>query len=92
MDQVRAGSDFDFINMTGMELTYLLACRTNAQLAGKKAQEQFMAKLGASLILVADTLRGPIEAVEDRNAMAERLIGVCNQWIRNLLEPSLAKK
>jgi hypothetical protein len=46
--------------------------------------------LGAGLIVVANTLRGPVMAAADRCQAAEKMVQLAAEWLRRLLEPSVS--
>src|SRR5262249_44142697 len=79
---------FHFANVTGEELYQLLARRAEERPAGKPAQERLPAVLGAALIVVAETLRGPVETARDPGQMIEKMIAFSSDWLPKLLEPA----
>jgi hypothetical protein len=83
---------FHFANMIGEELHQLLARRAEERLAGKSDQERLPAVLGAALVVVAETLRGPVETADDPGQMIEKMIAFSSDWLRKLLEPAAGKK
>ncbi len=84
-----ATDPFKFTNVTGLELNRLLERRVAERLASRPGQERFQAMLGAALIVVADTLQGPVRAATDPKQAADRMIELCANWLRNLLEPAI---
>ena len=81
----------DFAGRTGQELYRLLAQRASEELPGESDFARFTAILAASLIPVAEVLRGPIEQARDADRMADEMIEFSSRQLRGLLEPVLRK-
>jgi len=81
---------YKFTNVTGVELSQLLARRAEERLASLPSHEHFQAMLGAGLIVVANTLRGPVMAAVDQHQAAEKMVQLAADWLRKLLEPSVS--
>jgi hypothetical protein len=82
-----ATDPYKFSNVTGVELSQLLAQRVAERLSSLPSHEQFQAMLGAALIVVANTLQGPVKAATDPRQAAEQMIQLSADWLRKLLEP-----
>ena len=91
LDEV-AHEPFHFVNVTGQELFRLLSRRADERLLGKAPNERLELLLGAGLVMLAETLSGPIEAAADRKQLADRMVDLCAKWLRTLLEPATEKK
>jgi hypothetical protein len=81
-------SDFQFTNATGRELTELLFRRAREREAQTSAAVPIQPLLGAALILVAEVLRGPVEASNDPRQTAQSLIEFSARWLDTLLSPA----
>jgi hypothetical protein len=85
-----ATDTYKVTNLTGVELSRLVAERVGQRLLSLPGNEQFQAMLGAALIAVAHTLEGPVTAAADRKQTAERLIRLSADWLSRLLEPAVS--
>ena len=82
----------EFASRTGQELFRLLAQRALEGLSEQSGFERFTAVLAAALIPVAEVLREPIEAAQDAERMAEKMIELGSRQLRGLLQPVIEKK
>jgi hypothetical protein len=77
----------EFSNRIGNELFRVLVQRALEKLPEKSDFDRLTAMMGATLIVLAEVLRGPIEEGQD----AEKLIDVSSKWLRKFLEPIAPK-
>jgi hypothetical protein len=82
-----ANDPYKFTNITGVQLSRLLSERVAERLPSLTGHEQFQAMLGATLVAVANILRGPVTAATDPKQATDQMIELCVRWLRNLLEP-----
>jgi len=81
----------EFADRTGQELFQLLAKRAIEELDQESDFDRFSALLAASLIPVAEVLRGPIEKARDKNQMVEQMIEIHSKQLRWLLRSVTGK-
>ncbi len=82
-----ANDTYRFSNLTGVELSHLLADRVSARLPSATGHDRFQAMLGAALVAVANVLQGPVKAAPDPKQAAERMVQLSADWLRRLLLP-----
>jgi hypothetical protein len=83
--------DFQFTNATGQELAALLFRRAGERASATSKEVSIQPLLGAALIVVAEVLRGPVEASADPAQTAQSLVDFSARWLHTLLAPATGK-